>query len=236
MQAALAGTAFVMGLAGGSHCLAMCSAACASVIQVARVPRGEIAVLPTRGTAVSTLAFHTGRLVAYSVAGALAALMFQSLGWASQQTTVLRPVWVLAHTFIFVWALVLMAVGRQPIWADRIGRSLSERVRPWVGSPIGLFATGALWVLLPCPLLYSALMLAGLSSGPMEGAWLMALFVLGSSLWLVLAPWLWTQLRQRGDLLRKEWGTRLAGLLLAVIAGQALWMDMHHQIQLWCGY
>ncbi|MES1264850.1 MAG: sulfite exporter TauE/SafE family protein, partial [Variovorax sp.] len=49
MQSALLATAFVMGLAGGPHCVAMCGAACASVIRIVRAPAGGVAALQSPG-------------------------------------------------------------------------------------------------------------------------------------------------------------------------------------------
>lgn len=235
MQASLLATALLMGLAGGPHCVAMCSAACSGVIRIARAPQaGAVAVVPMARSLMPALLFHAGRAGAYAAAGAVVAGVFHSLGWASDHVAALRPVWTLAHVFIFVWALMLAFSGRQPVWVDRVGRSLSDRLRPWVGSPFGVFASGALWVLLPCGLLYSALMVAALGSGPVDGALLMLAFALGSGAWLVLAPWLWTQLQGRINGWRRDWGTRVAGVLLAVVAGRALWMDVWHQIEIWC--
>jgi sulfite exporter TauE/SafE len=96
-----------------------------------------------------------------------------------------------------------------------------------------VLATGLLWVALPCGLLYSALMLASLGNGPLQGAGLMALFALGSSLSLLIGPWLWQRLRWGGGA-RQTWGARVAGLLLAAVAVQALWSDLIRQIDAWC--
>ncbi len=232
MAGSLALTALVMGLAGGPHCVAMCGAACSGVIRLVRPQAGGTASIQPAASGV--VSFHAGRIAGYAFAGAIAAATFRGLAVASEQVAALRPVWTLAHVFVLVWALALLFLGRQPPWASRIGGALATRIRPWVGSPIGVVASGALWVLLPCGLLYSALMLAALGSGPMEGAIVMAAFAVGSSIWLAAAPWLWRQFRGRADGWRKDWGTRMAGGLLAVVAVQALWMDMRHQIELWC--
>jgi sulfite exporter TauE/SafE len=227
MQAALASTALLMGLAGGPHCVAMCGAACAGVIRIVRKP--------ALGSGLRAhVAFHAGRIAGYAGAGAVAAVAVQGLALASGQVAALRPLWTLLHVFVFVWGLMLAVLGRQPRWAPRLGRSLWARLRSLAGSTPGIFATGALWVAMPCGLLYSALMLAGLSSGAVQGALVMALFALGSSLWLVLAPWVWQGLREGLGTSRKEWGTRLAGVVLAAVALQALWIDLSHRIELWC--
>ncbi|EER61983.1 conserved hypothetical protein [Acidovorax delafieldii 2AN] len=87
---------------------------------------------------------------------------------------------------------------------------------------------------MPCGLLYSALLVAALSGGPLQGALTMALFGVGSGVWLVSAPWLWGKLRAHLNAARARWGTRLAGGLLVGVAGWALWMDLIYKPSLWC--
>ena len=235
MQAALLATALVMGLAGGPHCVAMCGAACAGVIRVVRAPAGGVAALPAAGRSLPAGAlFHVGRMAGYAAAGAVAAAAVQGLAQAGQQVSALRPAWLLLHVFVFAWGVLLAASGRQPAWAHRFGRWASARLQPMTRSPFGLLAAGALWVMLPCGLLYSALMLAALGNGVLEGAAVMALFAAGSAVSLLLAPWLWQRLRSGAGLLSQQWGTRLAGAMLALVALQALWLDLSHQIEAWC--
>jgi sulfite exporter TauE/SafE len=235
MQAALAGTALVMGLAGGPHCVAMCGAACAGVIRIVRAPVGGVAALdlPARPLPATAL-FHLGRVAGYAAAGAAAAATMHGLVLASGQVAALRPAWMLLHVFVLAWGLVLAASGRQPQWAHGVGRWASARLQPMTRSPFGVLAAGALWVAMPCGLLYSALMLAVLGNGVVDGAVVMALFASGSAVSLLLAPWLWRHLRAGAGVLSQRWGTRLAGAMLAAVALQALWMDLAHQIEIWC--
>ena len=180
------------------------------------------------------LAYHSGRLLGYASAGALAAVAMQSLAWFTQQTTALRPVWTLAHVLVLAWGLMMLLQARQPVWVENAGRSVWGRVRPLVAAPGGVFATGFLWALMPCGLLYSALLVAALSGGAWQGALTMAVFGVGSGLWLVAGPWLWQRLRQRLNVARAEWGTRVAGALLCAAAAGALWMDLIYRPSLWC--
>jgi sulfite exporter TauE/SafE len=211
MQTALVGTALLMGLAGGPHCVAMCGAACAGVI-----------------------AFPAGRAASYALGGAIAASAVQSLALVSEQVAALRPAWLLMHIFVFAWGLVLAVWGRQPLWAHGLGRWLVRGLKPLAGSSWRVLATGAVWVGMPCGLLYSALMLAALGNGPLEGAAVMAAFAAGSAVSLLLAPWLWRHLRNGIGPVRREWGTRTAGALLAAVALQAVWHDLSRQIAIWC--
>src|SRR5665647_2659598 len=171
MQTSLAVTALLMGLAGGPHCVAMCGAACAGIGKAA----GQ------RGT-LALWTFQVGRMAGYSALGAAAAASMQGLGWLTTQTAVMRPVWTLFHVAVMVLGLMLALLARQPVWLDATARSVWSRVRvfnaAWGrGAPLAL---GAAWAFLPCGLLYSALLLAALSGGPLEGALSMALFAMGS--------------------------------------------------------
>lgn len=224
MSIALALSALLMGLAGGPHCIAMCGAACAGLTRLGP------------GSASRSLwVFQAGRLAGYSAAGAAAAFTVQSLGWLTSQAASLRPVWTLFHLAVLAWGLMLVVQAHQPMWVSSAGRSIWSRVRPAVSAPGGVFLTGALWTFLPCGLLYSALLVASLSGGPLEGAAAMALFALGSGLSLTLAPHLLERLQQAGNRLHRDWGTRAAGALLVLAALWGLWMDLAHRVAVWCG-
>lgn len=224
MSPTLAGTAFLMGLVGGPHCLAMCGAACGGVI------RGVGA-----GPAPGMAQFQAGRLLGYSLAGAAAGLAVESFAWLSQHTAALRPAWTLFHLAVLAWGLILLAQARQPQWVESAGRGLWSRVRPLAQRRGGLVATGALWIFMPCGLLYSALLVASLSGGALAGAACMALFAVGSGISLGLAPGALGRVQALGNRLRKDAGTRIAGLLLAATAAWALWIDVAHRVAQWCG-
>ena len=222
MQSSLAMTALLMGLAGGPHCIAMCGAACAGIGNAAGARKTS-----------ALWSFQAGRLASYSALGAVAAASMQGLGWLTTQTAVMRPVWTLFHVAVMMMGLMLVVLARQPVWLDRTARSVWSRVRAFNaswgrGAPL---AMGALWAFMPCGLLYSAVLVAALSGGPLDGALTMALFALGSSVSLLIGPWLLLRLRGGG---RGEWGIRLAGLALAATSGWALWMGLARNTAPWC--
>jgi uncharacterized protein len=96
-------------------------------------------------------------------------------------------------------------------------------------APIGLL--GVFWALLPCGLLYSALLVAAMAGSAAEGAGVMALFALGSSVSLMAGPWLWLRLGKQGS---GQWAIRLAGLALLATSLWALWMGLVHNTAPWC--
>ncbi len=224
MSTTLAVTALLMGLAGGPHCAAMCGPACAAITRSGAT-----------GSRRTMWSFQLGRLAGYTAAGAVAGGAVQAFGWLATQTAALRPVWTLFHLCVLAWGLMLLTQARQPMWVGAAGRSAWLRVRPLAAARGGVFAAGTLWTLMPCGLLYSALLVASLAGGAIEGAAAMALFALGGAVALAIAPRLLAKLRRTGNDRRRDSGTRLAGLLLAAAAAWALWIDLAHRIALWCG-
>ena len=256
MLSTLAWTAFVMGLAGGPHCIGMCAAPCAAV---SSLKPGSVAnpgqaikfypsTAPVPAIAWSGIAsFQAGRMLGYALIGAVAAMAMESAAWLSANTSVLRPVWALMHAGVLAWGVMLLVLARQPVWATGTGQSIWARTvarfRPLLAQKRAVFATGLLWALMPCGLLYSALLVAALSGGPAAGALCMALFALGSAVSLVGGPVLWQQwMRRLGaqggvDARQKAeaWGARLSGLILISLAVWALWHDYVMRFAEWCG-
>ena len=222
MQTSLALTALIMGLAGGPHCVAMCGAACAGIGQMASQQQNR-----------ALLSFQAGRWLGYTLMGALAAFSVQALGWLTVESAALRPVWSMLHVAAVVLGLLLVWQAKQPVWLDQSAQRLWGRVRKlnatWgKAAPV---AVGTLWALMPCGLLYSALMVAALTGNMWEGALTMACFALGSGVSLGFAPWLLLKLKTLGD---GAWGIRLAGLALAVTSGWGLWLGLVHNQAPWC--
>lgn len=241
----LLGSALVLGLVGGPHCMAMCGVACAAVTGGATSeppeppePRSHSTpIFLNAGAQTARLSagptqrkwvFQLGRLVGYGTLGALAASLVDGLGWLASHSPAWHPLWVLFHAGLLALGLALVILGRQPIWMSTLAR------RVWHGLPLkgrshsGVLAIGLAWALMPCGLLYSALLLASLSGGAGQGAATMAVFALGGALALLAGPAIWQRLNRLSGLSRvsRDAGTRLAGVLLCVDGLFALWMDL----------
>lgn len=199
----------------------MCGAACIGIGQAAGARRNS-----------ALWSFQFGRLAGYSALGALAAISVQGLGWLTVHSAALRPVWTLLHVGALVLGLLLLWRARHPIWLELAGRKVWTRARAVAGGQGGgaPFVLGMLWALLPCGLLYSALLVAALTGEATQGAGVMALFAAGTSLSMMAGPWLWLRLRGPGT---GEWGVRLAGLALAASSAWALWMGLVHHAAPW---
>lgn len=232
MQTALLFSSLVLGLVGGSHCLAMCGPACVA-INARENPAEKPLIFTPKKEAVQAgftpkkpfftlnfLQFLCGRVLSYAALGAVAAGSVQALAWGSGMAQGIKPLWALWHALVLVWGLFLLVLARQPVWAQTGAQGFWARLRghPWAGRGSVL---GLAWGLLPCGLLYSALLQASLTGQILAGAAAMALFAIGSSVWLLAAPSLWQSLRN----IREGWGQRIAGALLIAGAVFAIWLQ-----------
>lgn len=236
MVISLLGTALLMGLVGGPHCLAMCAAPCHAVIQGhgKAVQMHGVAPRHTRFSHWGAWQFHIGRLLGYGLLGALAATAMEQVAWFSDRTSALHPLWVLMHLAIFAWGLLMLFQGQQPLWLERAGRAVWAKVQPLLALRTGALIAGMAWALMPCGLLYSAVLVAALSGQLYAGAATMVAFAIGGALWLLAAPYAWRWVSGRVSQWRAHWGTRAAGLMLVMVSVWALWMDLIYKPSLWC--
>ncbi len=231
MMSSLVISAALMGLAGGPHCLVMCGAACAGITSAA----------PGAGTR-AMWGFQIGRLLGYSSLGALAAASMHGLGWLTLQSAAFRPLWSFFHVLLMLLGLWLVWRAEPPAWLGAWTQGIWRRIKP-VGQRQAARAhfaapmvLGLVWALLPCGLLYSAVMLAALSDGVWQGAQVMAAFAMGGAGALSLLPWVLRRWKP-GAAGLAAWGhggVRLAGLGLAVSSGTALWLGLVHNQAPWC--
>ncbi|MFT7724648.1 MAG: sulfite exporter TauE/SafE family protein [Roseateles sp.] len=207
LDAALIGSAALMGLAAAPHCAVMCSTPCA---------------LAARGRE-QQMRLLAGRLVGYGAAGAVAAASAQALARLSQGAAVLQPLWALLQAALLVLGLSLLVRGRVPVWLANVR---------WRPAPGRSFATGLAWVAMPCGLLHAALLLAALSNSPLGGGLAMAAFAATSTLGLAVAPaWVARLPRRVGD---ASPALRLAGLGLVAASGWALAHGVWQRIAALC--
>ncbi|MCW5657782.1 MAG: sulfite exporter TauE/SafE family protein [Burkholderiaceae bacterium] len=214
----LLAAAALAGLAGSPHCLAMCGAACAGV-------GGQ--------KSRRAFAFQAGRLTGYAALGALAAASAGALQWAAAHAVLLKPLWGMFHVAVIALGASLLWLGAQPAWVERgaqqVWRSLRMRTLS-LDTARWPFAAGVLWALLPCGLLYAALMLAALADSAVGGAAVMAVFALASGAVLQVGAILGQRLGTRSG----AWGVRLAGAGLIAASAFALLHGLWPAFAAWC--
>ncbi len=192
MLSSLLATAFLMGLAGIPHCTAMCGAACA-------------AAFPNGVSRWSLL----GRAIGYTCLGVVAATAAGLVSRWGQQVAMIKPLWMMAQLAMVLLGGFMLLRGVIPQRVDQAGKGLYMRLRahwqaresgwpPLVRKSWPLLA-GLAWALLPCGLLYAALMVAALASRPWEGGLVMFVFAVPSALGVWAAPALMRWLAARGE-------------------------------------
>lgn len=167
----------LVGLLGGVHCLGMCG----SIVGIftSHVPRDTVR-WPFH------LAYSSGRIASYAVAGAL-------VGAIGQAGLLMRDAVPVQHLLFALSSVMLVALGLYlaGVWGavrqlERLGGGLWKRLQPYTAKllPVNTvpraLGLGALWGWLPCGLVYSVLLTALASGSAAQGALIMLAFGLGT--------------------------------------------------------
>lgn len=200
---------FLIGLLGGTHCIAMCGGIVSALsmqpagephthtIKVAgRAQPGVLSHLPLQ------LAYNLGRISSYTLAGAA----LGALGSLSLLFDNLLPMqmalYVAANLMLIALGLYLTGLTQTLQFLERAGQRLWLKIQPLtrrflparrVSQALPL---GMLWGFLPCGMVYSALTTALMSGSSLRGAGLMLAFGLGTLPNLLLAGLLLQRLRR----------------------------------------
>jgi len=224
----LAFSAFLVGLLGGVHCVAMCG----GIVAALNLPARRTALSVAGGGTVVTgaaaqlplhVAYSIGRIGSYAVAGAIAG----GVGGVATLAGTVMPVQIalalFANALVVLLGAYLAGAGSGIARLEAIGSALWRRVAPAgrrflpADTPARAIAAGAVWGWLPCGLVYSVLALALVSGDAVRGAIVMLAFGLGTAPNLVLAGLALE--RFRGRIARPR--VRLAAGLAVVALG--LW-------------
>ncbi len=194
--------ALLAGLLGGVHCVGMCGG-----IVAAFSFRADGSAPPFR----LHLAYNLGRILSYTIFGALAGTLGASLKLASF-LPVQTLLYILAQIVMILLGLYLAGWSKWVLIFERAGGALWRRVKP-------LFQTllPVAWGWLPCGLVYSVLVSALAAGSASSGAALMLAFGLGT-LPNLLGMGLFA--RQLQPFIQQLWVRRTAGLM---VAGLGMW-------------
>lgn len=199
-------TALVLGFAGSAHCIGMCGPIALAVPSPPNRPGARWA---------GTLLMNSGRLTTYVLLGAAVGVLglgirLAGLGRAlSISGGALLLLSVIVPGLLQRWA----PTGRLALGIGRLRSTLARNLRRT--APEALFLTGVLNGLLPCGLVYAALLGAATSESPAQSALFMAAFGLGT--WPALIA-----LRMGGGLLGDGFRARLRQVSPVLISAMAV--------------
>jgi sulfite exporter TauE/SafE len=194
----LAFSAFLVGLLGGVHCVAMCG----GIVAALNLPARRAVLSATGGETIGTdavaqlplhVAYSTGRIASYTAAGAIAG----GVGGVAMLAGTVMPIQIalafLANALVVLLGVYLAGAGSGVARLEAIGSALWRRVAPLgkrflpVDTPARAIGAGAVWGWLPCGLVYSVLALALVSGDALRGATVMLAFGLGTAPNLLVA-------------------------------------------------
>ena len=176
---ALLATAFVIGLLGGVHCMAMCG----GIVAAFGLRAPGAASTPA---ALRQLGYNLGRMTTYVALGAVAG----GLGGLGLRASDARPVQiallVVANAIVILLGLSIAGVPGAARFLERAGavvwrsvRKLGGRIAP-APTALGALGAGLVWGFLPCGLVYGVLATAIAAGSAARGALVMAAFGLGT--------------------------------------------------------
>lgn len=206
----LLGSALVLGLLGGGHCLGMCGGLMGALtLAIPAEQRGRRLRL--------LLAYNLGRITSYACAGLLLGLA----GWAVASSPAALALRVLAALLLIAMGLYLAGWWSGLTRIEALGRGLWRHIQPVasrllpVSSMPRALLLGALWGWLPCGLVYSTLLWAASQGNAGYSAALMLAFGVGT--WPVLLA---TGLAaERVNALLRRRSVRVAGGVLVMLFG-----------------
>lgn len=203
--------AFLVGLAGGVHCIGMCGGIVVAAsfrgggMRTVTSGAGALAVTGSAlaGQVVYHLAFNGGRIASYAAAGALAG----AVGSVGLLLDAIVPVQlalrVLASGLIVLIGLHVAGIGSAVVASlERAGGGIWRTARRAGGrvfppdTPAKALAAGGVWGWLPCGLVYGMLATALVSGSASRGAAVMLAFGLGTLPNLIAAGLLADRLRR----------------------------------------
>ena len=175
-------TALLLGLMGSFHCLGMCGPI-AFILPVDRNNRAKMSL--------QTLLYHLGRMTAYALIGLVFGYLGKGISLVGFQQKVSLILGIVMVILAFVPASKVLRLKPLAGWNKFVyfvKNSLSAYLQK--RSTLGFYVIGFFNGLLPCGLVYIALVGAMATGDPIMGALYMAIFGLGTAPMMTLAIYL----------------------------------------------
>lgn len=164
----------LLGLASSLHCAGMCGAIGAS-LAMGFSPAGTV-----RDRVSALAAAQAGKLVAYVLAGVIAGALGAGVYGLLDREAAFRVAQIAGAAALIWTGLSLLHLAPSPALLDRLFaplRRVAWRARRT--GPTGAGLAGLAWGLMPCGMVYAAILYAMLSGGAVRGGLVMAGFGLG---------------------------------------------------------
>ena len=161
--------ALSIGLMGSFHCVGMCGPI-ALALPLNRESKFSIVL----GSSL----YNIGRLFTYFLLGVLLGILGKGISFMAWQQGISITVGILMILSVFIPLINYIKLGRFNLLLGQLKAQLAQRLQQ--KSNLNLFLIGVFNGLLPCGLVYLAVLAAIATASPLEGGLFMALFGLGT--------------------------------------------------------
>jgi hypothetical protein len=168
-------SAFLMGLAGGVHCIGMCGGIAGAF---------TFAIPKQSSPTLYILCYNFGRIFSYSLAGAITGYLGAIA--SSSLTTTLPVLTLISAGFLILLALYISDWYKGLSYFEKLGGHLWRKIQPLSKKllpfkhPGYALGYGMVWGWLPCGLVYAALTWSMASGSALNGALFMLFFGFGT--------------------------------------------------------
>ena len=201
-------SAFLVGLLGGGHCIGMCGGVVGAVSM--HLPQ-------SKSKAPFLLAYNAGRILSYTLAGAIAGLVGASSFFLNHVLPIQHLLYGISSLMLIALGLYLAGIWHGVTYLESAGKAIWKTLQPFSKRYIPVqnfrqaFILGGLWGWLPCGLVYSVLIAAIATGSAVSGGLLMLAFGLGTLPTLLTMGMAAVRLK---TVLQNIWVRRTSGLLV----------------------
>lgn len=221
-------TALLIGLLGSTHCIGMCGGIVSALTLGVAQPGESRLKLP-----LYLLAYNSGRVLSYSIAGAIAGALGETIFSMIDHTTAINTARLISGVFLLALGVYLAGWTQSLAPLENLGNALWVRIKPLSRRFIPIrtlsqaWFSGMLWGWLPCGLVYSALVWALTSANAVQGALIMLVFGLATIPVMFLTGLTAVKF---GRFVRHPWLKRTTGFVLILMAALHLSGKTFHQL------
>ena len=201
-------SAFLVGLLGGGHCVGMCGGIVGAVSMHLPQSKSKVPFL---------LAYNAGRILSYTLAGAIAGLVGASSFFLNHVLPIQHVLYGISSLMLIALGLYLAGIWHGVTYLESAGKAIWKTLQPYSKRYIPVqnfrqaFILGGLWGWLPCGLVYSVLIAAIATGSAVKGGLLMLAFGLGTLPTLLTMGIAAVRLK---TVLQNIWVRRASGLLV----------------------
>ena len=201
-------SAFLVGLLGGGHCVGMCGGIVSAVSMHLPNSKSKVPFL---------LAYNAGRILSYTLAGAIAGLVGASSFFLQHFLPIQHVLYGISSLMLIALGLYLAGIWHGVTHLESAGKAIWKTLQPYSKRYIPVqnfkqaFLLGSLWGWLPCGLVYSVLIAAIATENAGSGGLLMLAFGLGTLPTLLTMGMAAVRLK---TVLQNIWVRRASGLMV----------------------